>query len=195
VIGRTSVPLDVRATSVRHHETNFGNFVADVYREALQAQVAIVNGGGLRSDTQMPAGEITKRDVLSILPFENALVKLSVTGAHLRRLLENGVSAADREDGRFPQVSGLSFEFDMARPPRSRVVSVLVAGEPLRDEASYTLAVSAYVLKGGDDYDLKGAEILVSPEDGPVEPVVVMEAIRRRGTIAPAVEGRSKQVP
>jgi 5'-nucleotidase len=192
VIGKTSVVLDARASVVRFGESNLGNFLADVYKQALGADCALVNSGGIRSDATYGPGDLTKKDVLSILPFENTLVKVRVTGAHIKRLLENGVSVAGEEDGRFPQVSGLKFKYDARLPVGSRVTSIEVGGSAIGPEKSYTMAVSAYVLGGGDGYDFKGAEVLVKPEEGPVEPDAVMEAIKKMGTIAPQVEGRIK---
>ena len=190
VIGKTSVALDARASVVRFGESNLGNFLADVYKQAMGADCALVNSGGIRSDTIYGPDDLTKKDVLSILPFENTLVKVRLTGAHLKRLLEHGVSVAGQEDGRFPQVSGLSFTYDARLPVGSRVTSIELAGKAIDPAATYTLALSAYLLGGGDGYDLKGAEVLVKPEEGPVEPDVVMETIRKAGTIAPRVEGR-----
>jgi 5'-nucleotidase len=190
VIGKTSVTLDARASVVRFGESNLGNFLADVYRQALQSDVALVNGGSIRSDATYGPGELTKKDILTILPFENTLVKVRLPGAHIKRLLENGVSAAGQEDGRFPQVSGMSFTYDASKPIGSRVTSIQIGGQPFEAQKPYTMAVSAYVLGGGDGYDFKGAEPLIKPEEGPVEPDVVMEAIRKQGTIAPQVEGR-----
>ena len=192
VIGKTSVALDARASVIRFGESNLGNFLADVYKQAVGADCALVNSGGIRSDTTYGPGDLTKKDVLSILPFENTLVKVRLTGTHIRRLLEHGVSVAGQEDGRFPQVSGLSFTYDSRLPVGSRLTSVELGGNPIDPQKSYTMAVNAYLLGGGDGYDFKGSEVLVKPEEGPVEPDVVMEAIKRMNTIAPQVEGRIK---
>jgi len=192
VIGKTSVALDARASTIRRGETNLGNFLADVYKQAMGADCALVNSGGIRSDAVYGPGDLTKKDILSILPFENTLVKVRLTGAHIKRLLENGVSVAGQEDGRFPQVSGITFTYDAGRPVGSRVTSIEVGGKPVESEQSYTMAVNAYLLGGGDGYDLKGASVLLKPEEGPVEPDVVMEAIKKMGTIAPQVEDRIK---
>jgi 5'-nucleotidase len=192
VLGRTSVILDARSATLRREESNLGNFIADVYRQGLNADFALVNSGGIRSDATYGPGEITKKDVLSILPFENGLVKVKITGEHLKRLLENGVSKAGQTDGRFPQISGFTFTYDANKPVGSRVTGIQTGGGPIDNAKSYTLALSAYTLSGGDGYDLKGAEIIVKPEEGPVEPDLVMEAIKKAGTIAPQTEGRIK---
>ncbi|HLG17745.1 MAG TPA: 5'-nucleotidase C-terminal domain-containing protein [Blastocatellia bacterium] len=192
VIGRTSVVLDARASMIRRGETNLGNFVADVYREAVAADAALVNSGSLRSDATYGPGELTKKDIITILPFENGLVKVRITGAHLKKVLEHGVSVAGQEDGRFPQVSGLAFTYDAAKPVGSRVTRVEVAGKQAEDAKAYTVAVNAYIFGGGDGYDFKGAEVLLKPEEGPLEPDVVIEAIKKLGEIAPRVDGRIK---
>ncbi|MFY9611811.1 MAG: 5'-nucleotidase C-terminal domain-containing protein [Blastocatellia bacterium] len=194
VIGRTSVVLEARASVIRRGESNLGNFLADAYKQALGADCALVNSGGIRSDATYGPGDLTKKDILSILPFENTLVKVRLTGAHIKRLLENGVSAAGEEDGRFPQVSGLSFTYDQRRPVGSRITSIELGGKAVEQGGSYTMAVNAYGLGGGDGYDFKGAEVLVKPEEGPVEPDVVIEAIRKLGTISPQIEGRIKSL-
>jgi 5'-nucleotidase len=192
VIGKTSVMLDARASAVRFYESNLGNFIADVYRQTLDTDVALVNGGSIRSDATYGPGELTKKDILTILPFENTLVKVRLQGAHIKRLLENGVSAAGQEDGRFPHVSGMSFTYDASKPVGSRVTGIQIGSQPLEAQKTYTMAVTAYVLGGGDGYDFKGAEQVIKPEDGPIEPDVVMEAIKKQGTISPQVEGRIK---
>jgi 5'-nucleotidase len=158
----------------------------------MGSDVALVNSGSIRSDATYGPGELTKRDILSILPFENTIVKVEITGAHLKRLLENGVSVAGQEDGRFPQVSGMSFTYDASKPVGSRVTSIIINGTALSADKTYTMAVSAFILGGGDGYDFKGARVLIKPEDGPVEPDLVIEAIKKAGSIAPRVEGRIK---
>jgi len=192
VIGRTSVALDARASTVRFSESNLGNFLADVYRQSLDSDTALVNGGSIRSDAVYGSGDLSKKDVLTILPFENTLVKVRLTGEHIKRLLENGVSQAGQESGRFPQISGMSFVYDPSRSVGSRVTAIKIGGSEIAPDRKYTMVVSAYILEGGDGYDFKGAEVIVSAESGPVEPDVVMEAIKKAGTIAPKIEGRIK---
>src|SRR6266446_6251847 len=125
-VGRTAVELDVKSADVRVQETNMADFVAETFRQALGADVALVNGGSIRADTIIKPGVLTKRDVLSVLPFNNRVVKLQVTGAVIRAALENGVSTAAEEvqPGRFPQVSGIRYAFDTSRPPRQRITSI-----------------------------------------------------------------------
>jgi 5'-nucleotidase len=197
-VGQSSVPLDARSAENRTQETNVGNFVADAFRKATDADVALMNGGSIRADQLMPAGVLTVRDVLSILPFKNKLVKIQITGATLRAALEHGVSrsAEDSEPGRFPQVSGIQFSFDASRKPGNRVVDVKVNGQPLVDSKKYTLTTSTFIaLKGGDGYTMfKDAPVILPPERAPIDSEALQTLISATSSIAPAVEGRIKRL-
>jgi 5'-nucleotidase len=192
-VGRTSVELDARQATNRGQETNLGSFIADAYRQQTGAEVALLNGGSIRSNTTYPAGPLSKRDILSILPFENAIVKVEVTGAQIRAALEHGVSrvGVEKEYGAFPQVSGLRFSYDARRPAGQRVTSITVAGQPLADAKTYTLATNNYLLNGGDGYDMfKGVRFLLAPEQAQVEPAVLMNIVSTTAEIAPKTDGR-----
>jgi 2',3'-cyclic-nucleotide 2'-phosphodiesterase (5'-nucleotidase family) len=190
-IGETRVPLDARNAALRTGETNVGNLVTDVIRARLRADVAVMNGGGIRGNQLLPAGPLTRRDVNALLPFLNVLVMLEVPGQVLRDVLEQSVAAYPREFGGFLQVSGLTFVFDPARPAGQRVVRVLVGGQPLDPDRRYTLATNGYTGGGGDGYRmLATAKPLVFPQDGPGLVETLLETIERAGVIAPVVEGR-----
>lgn len=194
--GRTRVALDARQTN-RSRETNLGDFVAEACRRAAGADVALLNGGSIRSNTTYGPGVLAKRDILSILPFEDLVVTLEVTGAVLRAALEHGVATVgvQREPGRFPQISGLRFAYDARRPAGSRVISVSVNGEPLDDQRTYKLATSTFLLDGGDGYAMfRGARVLVKPEEGPLQADVVLAALAAAGEIAPQTDGRIKRL-
>lgn len=198
VVGRTSVDLDARSAIGRTQETNVGNFIADAFRAATGADVGIMNGGSIRADEIISSGKLTRRDVLSILPFKNKVVKVELSGATLRQALEHGVarSAEDAEPGRFPQVSGMTFTFDGRRPPGSRIVSLLVNGKPLDEKKNYTLATSDYVaIDGGDGYAmLKGTRVVLPREQARFDSDVLQSAIVAKKVIAPKVEGRIKRL-
>ena len=197
-VGRTRVPLDARSAEGRTKETNVGNFITDAFRKALASDVALLNGGSIRADELMPAGALTVRDVLSLLPFKNKIVKIEITGATLRAALEHGVSrsAEDAEPGGFPQVSGIQFSFDASKPPGSRIVELKVNGLPLDENRKYTLVAPTFVaLDGGDGYSMfKGATVIVPPDKAPLDSEVVQRAIRTMRSIAPKVEGRIKRL-
>ncbi len=193
-VGRTLVKLNAGSAANRNAETNVGNFVTDSFRKATAADVGLMNGGSIRADAVIGPGVLTRRDVLSILPFKNKVLKIQITGAVLRQALEHGVarSAEDAEPGRFPQVSGIRFTFDASRPAGSRIVSVSVNGKPLDDNRKYTLATTNFLaLDGGDGYTMfKDATILIAAERGQIDADILTKAVSTARRIAPRVEGR-----
>lgn len=190
-IGATGEPLDSRRATVRSREAAIGNLIADAAREAVAADIAIVNGGGIRGNKEYPPGPITRRDVLTELPFGNRTVKLEVTGETVLAALENGVSDVANAAGRFPQVSGLRFAADLTKPAGQRVSDVSVGGQPLDKAATYTLATNDYMFGGGDGYDmLKSAKPLLGVRDAKLMANDVMAHIAARKTVMPKVEGR-----
>ena len=196
-IGRTTVELDGRSIANRTGETNLSNFVADAFRQATNADIGFSNGGGMRANKIFPVGALTKRDVLTMLPFENPITKIAITGAVLKAALENGVSQVveESESGRFPQVSGVQLEFDGRKPVGSRVVKVLVNGQALDEKKTYTLASTVYIADGGDGYSMfKSGKRLIAEESAQLDALVVTNAIQAAGEIAPKVEGRIKRL-
>ncbi|HUP00086.1 MAG TPA: 5'-nucleotidase C-terminal domain-containing protein [Gemmatimonadota bacterium] len=141
----------------RGEETALGDLIADAQRWATGDQVAIVNGGGIRTDLQ--AGPITYADVFRVQPFQNSLISLELTGEQLRLALEGAV--ADRVG----QVSGVRFSYDPTRPPGARVrEATLEDGEPVvqdgravQPDRTYTLTANSYMAAGGDDYAVLAA--------------------------------------
>ncbi|MEY7849276.1 bifunctional UDP-sugar hydrolase/5'-nucleotidase [Natrarchaeobius sp. A-rgal3] len=191
VIGETTVSLDVRQETVRSEESNFGNWLADVMSEDVDADVAIQNGGGIRSDQLYEVGDITRRMIVDILPFPNYTVKLEVTGQQLREAIETGVSSVEEGHGRFPQVSGLSFVYDPDAEPGERVVELLVGGEDLDPDASYELATNDFLAGGGDGYEsLAAADVLRPADEGTLLSALAVRTVETEGSISPAIEGR-----
>ena len=186
VVARTAVELTINdpvATKddgspiriVRRAETNLGDLCADAYRDQSGAQIAFVNGGGVR--VSIKEGDITLNDILKVHPFGNAMCVIEATGVQILDALEWGARAVPSENGGFLQVSGLTYEIhtyieSSAKADENtmfagvegeyRVKNVMVGGEPLDPEKTYTLASHNYMLKnGGDGYSMfKGCKLL-----------------------------------
>lgn len=170
VLGHMGVNLEGRFGCVRSMETNLGNFITDIMLAATHSEVALLNGGTIRSDRVHPKGEFCVRDLLNILPLPDPLVVISVSGRQLITALENGVSQYPKKEGRFPQVAGVSFGFNPTRPPGNRVAvsSVCVQGEPVRLDKHYNLVTKEYIATGHDGYDVfKDCEWLTDDEQCP----------------------------
>ena len=171
VIGHTDFALPIYdeggSRVVRTYETGIGDFVADAYRTVLDADIAIVNGGGVR--TTIDEGDITYEELMNVHPFGNTVAKIKVTGKTLADMLEFSVKNYPKEHGGFLQVSGISFMVDvtvdsiaevdengMMMPIGEgdrRVQSILVNGEALDPDKIYTIASTDYILlNNGDGY-------------------------------------------
>ena len=193
--GRTEVALDSRRQILRTQETGLGNFVADVMREAHGADVAVMNGGGIRGDKIIPPGGLIRRDVYTLVPFSNAVVKVEVTGAALRQMLEHSLAQADNQGGGFLQVSGVRVTYAPGRPAGQRIVSLEVGGKPVDPAARYSVATIDFIANGGDGQPaFRGARVLVPRTSAPDLPTLVLQALEAKKTIAPAVEGRIRAV-
>jgi 5'-nucleotidase / UDP-sugar diphosphatase len=169
-----------------------GNLIADALREALQADVALVNGGGIRGNRLYEAGTpLTRRDILQEMPFGNPGVLVELSGADLLAALENGVSQVENKAGRFPQVSGLRLTYNPGKPAGSRVLDVQVGGKALDRTATYRVATNDFLLKGGDGYSsLSKGKVLIDASGGSLMATTVMHYITTKGSVAPQVEGR-----
>jgi len=191
-VGKTAVALDSRRAAVRRQETAIGNLISDAIREFTKADAAITNGGGIRGDRTYEAGmTLTRKDVLTELPFGNLTMLLEISGADLRMALEESLSQVEDLAGRFPHLSGMKLVFDARRPKMDRIVSVEVGGKPLDPRATYKLAVNEYIAGGGDGYtSLKKGKSIIDASAATLMANVVMDYITAKGTISPAVEGR-----
>jgi 5'-nucleotidase/UDP-sugar diphosphatase len=207
-IGEAEVDLD--GENVRRRETNLGNLIADIVRAACKAEAAIINGGGIRMS--IAKGTIRVKDIHSVLPFDNYIVAIGLTGRQIVEALEHGVSGLEENEGRFPQVSGLSFRYSPSEKKGRRIKEVQIAGQPLDPNREYAVATHDFLAAGGDGYKafgeairssrdfetigglMKGEKIL-SSDSGRWLRDVVVEYIRGQGRIAPKVEGRIQEVP
>ncbi len=137
---------------VRKGETNAGNLVTDSHKALANADFAMVNGGGIRCG--LPAGELTYGDIISMLPYDNYLCTVEITGAELVELLNACTKFVPQENGDFPQVSGLKFTIDMSGG--TGVADVMVQNkqsgeyEPVDLNRTYLLATIEYCVVGGE---------------------------------------------
>lgn len=195
-IGATEGALDSRRNVVRGEEATMGNLIADAMRAQTGADIAIMNGGGIRADRTYDAGAaLTRRDILTELPFGNVTVVTEIPGSQVLAALENGVSQVEKGAGRFPQVSGLTFTLDPSAEAGKRVSEVMVGGAALEADKLYTVAVNDYILGGGDGYAaLGGGRIVTNNGSGNLVANDVMAYVEKAGKVNVGVEGRIKKL-
>jgi 5'-nucleotidase len=174
-VGTTPFKLDGnRSPGVRTQETNLGDLICDAIAwsgakttSGGTVDAAVINGGGLR--TSIDAGEITVGDILAVLPYDNSVTVLSLSGAELLEALEASTFQTPDALGGFPQVSGITFTIDTsaawtagaqypgstyAAPanPGTRVTIKDVGGKGFSKDATYTIATNDFIAAGGDTY-------------------------------------------
>jgi 2',3'-cyclic-nucleotide 2'-phosphodiesterase (5'-nucleotidase family) len=208
-IGETEVDLDGERRNVRRKETNFGNLIADMIRKVSNADLAMMNGGGIRASIRK--GEVRVKDIYTALPFDNYIVAIRLNGRQIGEALEHGVSTVEEEEGRFPQISGLTFTYSRSGKRGSRIKEIFVAGKPIHPDHDYVVATNDFLAVGGDgykifseaikaskDYSIVGGamkgERIVYSDSGRWLRDMVVEYIKEKGKVAPRVEGRIKEV-
>lgn len=149
---------------VRNAETNLGDLITDALRDQTGADIAMVGGGAVR--TTIPAGDITRKSVISVMPFNNDVVVSEVTGQQILDALEWGARNTPGECGCFMQVSGMSYEIDPSigsscKADKNgmfagvegeyRVGNVKIGDEPLDLEKKYTVASQDFFIKDKGD--------------------------------------------
>ncbi len=160
-----------KAPGNRTEETNLGDLITDALvwgaeKNGESVDAAVTNGGGIRAP--IAAGDITKKDVNTVLPFGNTLSIVKVTGAELLEALEASTFSTPEAIGGFPQVSGIEFTVDTAKEfdagdlypgstyhkPASinRVAIASVGGKDFDEKATYSIATNDFMAAGGDTY-------------------------------------------
>jgi len=194
----------------RECESLIGDLTTDAMRMTYSADFAITNSGGLRAGLTCPtpdiAGDfcpdftpppylITRGQALAVLPFGNVVFTVDINGAELKTFLENGVSLMPSVQGRFPQVSGLCFTYDISAPAGSRVLSAVrqaadgsCSGAPIDLTAAsiYRIAENDYMATGGDGYPNlydRGTTQNLMDE-------VLADYVSAHTPVSPAIQGR-----
>jgi len=189
IVATSEVALNgIRDPGVRTEETNEGNLIADALFDAAADRaadfgvappdIAIQNGGGIRNNNVIPAGDVSELDVFGMVPFANFVAIVpDIPPEQLKELLENAVSRVEFVDGRFAQVSGLSFTWDANGTPQlldedlnvatpgTRIVSVtlddgtpiVAAGAVVAGAPSVNIATIDFSARGGDQYPFRDA--------------------------------------
>lgn len=195
VVAQSTTEIDGARDHCRQMECAMGNLVAEAMLDRVKDQgisIAIANGGGLRAS--IDAGPVTMGEVLTVLPFQNTLSTFEAKGTTILAALENGVSAVEEGEGRFPQVAGLKYTFDPAKPAGSRVSEVQVATsvgwKPLEPGATYGVVTNNFVRGGGDGYKMFATEGMNAYDFGPDLADVTAEYLATHAPYAAALDGR-----
>ncbi|PHQ38629.1 bifunctional metallophosphatase/5'-nucleotidase [Halorubrum persicum] len=186
VVGRVDEPIERTGDTVHGGECRVGNFVADAFRWALDADVGLSNAGGLRQGDPW-TGDVTKADLISLIPFEEPVALASVTGAELRDVLRE-MAAPDvdfgKDDWWHGHVSNARVVWDA---DAELILEATVGGDPIDPEARYTVAVSEYLLHSDHEFPTLAQRHRV--DEGDIQYEVLADYAREHG-IDPRIEGR-----
>ncbi len=183
VVGKTITSIERDPTET----SPLGNLVTDVMRRSVGADLAFQNAFGIRDN--LPAGEITRREVFSVLPFQNYIVELELKGETIRRIFEGIVRG---EEDIVTQFSGARVEVDYDRPEGERVTELQVGGEPLDEEKKYTVATSNFLVYSGEGMEGLSEAIERRNHDDKLLYKLLERHIEENSPVAPPVEQRLK---
>ena len=155
----TAVKLDGARENVRTKPTNLGNMIAAAMVDATGADAALTNGGGIRASIN--AGNVTRGDIITVLPFNNTVVVVEVTGQDLYDALEWGYSRLPESNGGFPQTSNMTIVYSRFSDPGNRIKRLLINGKTVDRNATYKLATNDFMAAGGDGYTMLDRPILM----------------------------------
>jgi 2',3'-cyclic-nucleotide 2'-phosphodiesterase (5'-nucleotidase family) len=198
----------------RKCESLIGNVTTDAMRSTYDMDFAITNAGGIRAALTCPEPDdpfdfcpaelypfsaglfpITRGQVFAVLPFGNVAFTVSINGAELKTMLENGVSRMPSADGRFPEVSGLCFTYDISAPAGSRVLSAVrqaadgsCTGSPvdLTAASTYNITINDFMASGGDGYP----NVYARGTTQNIMDQVLSDYITANSPVSPAIQGR-----
>lgn len=210
-VGKTLVFLNGTMEECRFRECNLGNLICDAmldnnvrFSDGVEwnhVSACILNGGGVRTsiDERTRNGSITMEDLISVLPFGGTFDLVQLKGSTLRKAFEHSVKRYGQSTGEFLQVSGIHVEFDLSKPPGSRVKSLAILCtkcrvpeyKPVEDEAVYKVVLPSYMVTGGDGFSMIPNEAL-KHNSGDLDITVVSHYITMRKKVYTPVEGRIK---
>jgi len=150
VILKSDIHFDGERANVRTGPTNLSCLITSAMLYATGADVAITNGGGIRASIE--PGDVTRGDIITVLPFGNYIVTKRMKGSDIKAALEHGLSMYPEPNGAFPQVGNLDYLFDASKPPGERIIQILVKGVKLDPEKEYIVATNDFMAVGGDGY-------------------------------------------
>ena len=194
VLGTAEIELTINNAEgvrrIRSGETNLGDFVADAYRSICQADIALVNGGGIRASVS--AGDVTRKSLMDVNPWSNAMCVIEASGQQILDALEHGARNLPEENGGFLQVSGLTYDIDTWKespvimdeqgtfqsidPAKERrITNVKVNGQALEPDKMYTVCGSVYTLQNsGDGFTMFKNDKVVAQDNLPTDATMLI---------------------
>ncbi|AET69223.1 5'-nucleotidase/2',3'-cyclic phosphodiesterase-like hydrolase [Desulfosporosinus orientis DSM 765] len=186
VLGTAAVELTRTQSTTPYGDSIIGNWTSQATKDAVQADFAFTNNGALRCD--LPKGDIKVGDMWALMPFDDTIYTMKMTGAQIKAVLEDGV----QDGGKGIQVAGLSFTYDPAKPTMNRVTSLKKSdGTPIELTQTYTVATNDFMGTGGDRFTGFNDPAIVDKKDtGVLLRDVFIEAAKAQKTMTGEIDNR-----
>ncbi len=180
---------DLLNKDCRTKENLLANLITDAFKAYYEADVALINGGGIRAD--IPKGEIRIKDIYSILPFGNSVYLANLTGEEIVSILRDGIQNVDKRGGDFIQASGLEYGYSVSKNDTAKLSFVRKDGKLLDPEKSYRVALPDYIFKGKGSFAPLGEDrLIISTFDSPKDAEAVVDFFKKYQEYSPKVSGR-----
>lgn len=173
----------------RTQESIMGNLIADAYRDYFDADIGLINAGGIRSS--LSKGAISIKDIYAILPFNNKVGVVEITGKDLVDIISKGLNRYRLLGGEFLQVSGITYKIKVEKDGGANLVSVNFSTSLLEMDKKYLVAMPDYVMNGGGDLPkIPEKKRIMNKEDFVVDSDILSSYIKKKGTISRSIEER-----
>lgn len=188
ILGTTDTGLTRTQSAAPYGDSSLGNWASMVTKDAAKTDFAFSNNGGLRCD--IPKGDIKTGDIWTLMPFDNTIYTMTMSGAQIKTVLENAV----QDGGVGIQEAGMSFTYDPAKPTMDRVTSMKKSdGSTIEPTKTYTVAVNNFMATGGDKFVGFNDPAIVDKHDtGMLVRDVFIAAVKAKKTVTSVIDNRIK---
>lgn len=148
----------------RQEESALGNFISDAFRHYYKTSIGMINAGGIRFH-ELPS-EVLRKDIYAILPFDNKVSVVELTGKEIIDLIKTGLINYNKLGGEFLQVSGIQYEFTKSAESNiPQLKNVIVDDKPINESKVYQVAMTDYIIKGGGEFSEIGMQKIKTPKE------------------------------
>ena len=193
VVLKTTDKFEFGNRLTRYKEMALGDFITDAmvsYVESTGVKVdgAITNGGGIRAE--LPKGDVTRENILTVLPFENYVYVLTLKGSDVVKLFDF-IGSVKQGAGAFAQVSkNIRYTITYDKDGNGKVSNITIGGKPIDVNRTYRIATNDYMAKSGDGYTVFTTAIDTYNTSMLISTVVIEYAATLKGAVTPSTDGR-----
>ena len=182
--------ITIATATADANRRQIGYLIADAFRDWTNADLGWINGGGVRAS--LSAGDVTLRNLYSIMPFGNRMMLIEVTGEQLKLGLEQAGNSSNSYSGGYALPSGYTYKYDPTASEGNKISDLkLEDGTPIEPAQTYSLAITNYVYNGGNGVTaFKDAKVLMNPDEGTQDVNALIEYVTEKGEITPETELR-----